>query len=92
MLGKVFTYWRRLRKCLSMIRYKSKYVDQVSYYPECAHKTSFQILKDQLYYIWKYGYIEEYYFTCGFDRKEMTQKKWGNILRLIGFSFTVLII
>ena len=62
MLGKVFTYWRRLRKCLSMIRYKSKYVDQVSYYPECAHKTSFQILKDQLYYIWKYGYIEEYYF------------------------------
>lgn len=75
MLGKVFTYWRRLRKCLSMIRHKSKYVDQVSYYPECAHKTSFQILKDQLYYRWKYGCIEEYYFTYGFDRKEMTREK-----------------
>lgn len=76
----VFKYLKRSRGCLSMIWHRSEYVNHVSYYPECAHKTSFQILKDQLYYIWKYGYIEEYYFTCGFDRKEMTQKKMGEYI------------
>ena len=75
MLGKLFAYWRRMRKCLSMIRHTSEYVNHVSYYPECEHKTPSQILKDQLYSCWKYGYIEEYYFTYGFDRKEMTREK-----------------
>lgn len=51
------------------------YVNHVSYYPECEHKTSSQILKDQIYNFWKYGFIEEYYFTYGFDRKEMTREK-----------------
>jgi hypothetical protein len=58
-----------------MIWHRSEYVNHVSYYPECTHKTSFQILKDQLHYKWKYGYVEEYYFTYGFDRKEMTREK-----------------
>ena len=51
------------------------YVNHVSYYPECEHKTSSQILKDQIYNFWKYGFIEEYYFTYGFDRVEMTREK-----------------
>ena len=80
MLRKIYKYWRRFRRCIYMIRHKSYYVDHISYYPECEHKTSSQILRDQLYYKWKYGYIEEYYFTYGFDRKEMTREKMGKYI------------
>lgn len=58
-----------------MVMHKSKYVNGLSYYPEQEHKTKSQILWDQLHYMWKYGYIEEFYFTYGFDRKEMTREK-----------------
>lgn len=70
-------YWSRIRKCISLIRHKSYYVNNPTYFPECEHKTSLQILKDQLNNIWKYGYIEEYYFTYGFDKKEMNREKMG---------------
>lgn len=68
-------YWKIIKKSLSILRHMSKYIGQESYYPECEHKSSFQILTDQLRSLWKYGFIEEYYFTYGFDRKEMTREK-----------------
>ena len=69
------TFWDKMRKCLSIIKHKTYYTGSISYYPECEHKSISQILKDQMYNVWKYGFIEEYYFTYGFDRKEMTRKK-----------------
>lgn len=69
------SYYLRFRKLLHIIRHKSDYVNGISYYPECEHKSKSQILKDQLFFVWKYGYIEDFYFTYGFDRKEMTREK-----------------
>ena len=73
-------YCKVLRKGLSILRHRSKYVDQESYYPECERKSSFRILKDQLYSLWRYGFIEEYYFTYGFDRKEMTRERMSTYI------------
>lgn len=69
------SYRLKAKKVLSIIRNRSKYVNGVSYYPECEHKTKSQILKDQLNFVWKYGYVEDFYFTYGFDRVEMTREK-----------------
>lgn len=65
----------RVRIVLSMVKHNSDYTNGISYYPECNHKTKIQILKDQIYFFWKYGFIEEYYYTYGFDRVEMTREK-----------------
>lgn len=67
--------YRRFRKCLSMIRHQNDYVDNVSYYPDCEHKTKKEILKDQLHFMWKYGEAERFYYLYGFDRKEMDRDK-----------------
>ena len=69
------SYYLRFRKLLHIIRHRSDYVKGISYYPECEHKSKSQILKDQLHFAWKYGYVEDYYYTYGFDRKEMTRDK-----------------
>ena len=74
-LNKLMVRYRRIRKCLTMVRHKGKYVDISSYYPDCKHKTKNQILKDQLYFVWKYGNIERFYFLYGFDREEMNREK-----------------
>ena len=74
------SYFLRIRKLLHIIKNKSKYVNGVSYYPEDDLKTKFGILKDQLYFVWKYGYIEDYYYTYGFDRKNMTKEKMGKYI------------
>lgn len=68
---------RRLKakKVLSILKHKSDYVNGISYYPECEHKSKTQILKDQLHFAWKYGYVEDFYYTYGFDRVEMTREK-----------------
>lgn len=66
---------KKIRKCLSVIRHYSRFVNGVSYYPECEHKSKTRILKDQIYNMWRYGYVEEYYFAYGFDRKELTKEK-----------------
>ena len=55
------SYYLRFRKLLHIIRHKSDYVNGISYYPECEHKSKSQILKDQLRFAWKYGYVEVYY-------------------------------
>ena len=72
MLVSLFT---RIRKVLSIIKHRSDYLRGPSYYPECEHKSSFQIIKDQIFFAWKYGFVEEYYYTYGFDREEMNSEK-----------------
>lgn len=57
-----------------------KYVKGISYYPECERKSKSQILKDQLFFVWKYGYVEKFYYTYGFDRVEMTREKMEEYL------------
>ena len=49
--------------------------DQKSYYPDMPHKSRKEILKDQLYFVRKYGNYEKFYFPYGFDRKEMVRKR-----------------
>lgn len=70
----------KFRKLIHIISHKSDYVNGVSYYPECEHKPKSQILKEQLHFAWKYGYVEDYYYTYGFDRKEMTQEKMDSYI------------
>lgn len=65
----------KIRKLIHILRHKSDYVNGISYYPECEHKPKSQILKEQLLFVWKYGYVEDYYYTYGFDRVEMTREK-----------------
>ena len=48
---------------------------QKSYYPDEPHKSTWQVFCDQLYFIWKFGGREKYYFPYGFDRKSMDRKK-----------------
>ena len=68
----------RIRKSLLIVRNKSKYVNQATYYPETARKSKSEILKDYLWIVWKYGEVEPFYFTYGFDRKEMTRQRMAN--------------
>ena len=65
----------KIRKIIKILRHKSEYVNKISYYPEYAHKTKSQILREQIRFVWKYGYLETYYFTYGFDRADMTREK-----------------
>jgi len=69
------SYISKLRKCVSIIRHKSNYVNKATYYPETIRKSKSQILKDYLWIEWKYGDIEPFYFTYGFDRIEMTRER-----------------
>lgn len=73
---------RRLKakKVLSILKHRSDYINGISYYPECEHKSKAQILKDQLHFAWKYGYVEDFYYTYGFDRVEMTREKMETYL------------
>lgn len=70
-----FQFIKKCRKACSLIKHRSSLVDGVSYYAECDHKSKMQILKDQLYFIRKYGNYEPFYFTYGFDRLEMTKER-----------------
>lgn len=70
-----FQFVKKCRKAYSLIKHRSSLVNGVSYYAECDRKSKMQILKDQLYFIRKYGNYEPFYFTYGFDRSEMTRER-----------------
>ena len=69
---------KKCRKTYSLIKNKSSIVNGGSYYPDCKHKSKNQILKDQLFFIWKYGSHEPFYYTYGFDRLEMSRERMTN--------------
>lgn len=65
----------KIRSICSLIINKSSVTDCASYYPECEHKSKSEILKDQLFFVWKYGKKEPFYFTYGFDKFQMTRER-----------------
>lgn len=67
--------YRRLKEVYHLIKNKNKFVFADSYYSESVLKSKKEIFLDQLYFIRKYGTYEPFYFTYGFDRKEMTRKR-----------------
>lgn len=59
-----------------LIRFKSyTYTSKKTYYPEEPLKSKWQIFREQLFFIWRYGNTEHYYFAYGFDRKSMSLGK-----------------
>jgi len=74
-MNKLLDCYKRIYKCLSIVKNKSKYINHATYYPEATHKSKSEILKDYLWFVWKYGEVEPFYFTYGFDRIEMTRER-----------------
>lgn len=72
------SYFKKIFKALNVIRHKASYINKATYYPEAELKNKSQILKDFLWFIWKYGELEPFYFTYGFDRVEMTRERIMN--------------
>lgn len=64
--------YHRIKRIASALIRPSKYTAGATYYPEEERKSKKQILRDQINLIWKYGSPEPFYYTYGFDRKEMS--------------------
>lgn len=64
-----------LIKSLSLIVHRKEICGKATYYPECDRKSNGEILRDHLFLLWKYGEIEPFYFTYGFDRKELSRER-----------------
>lgn len=69
------SFTKKAKATKVLIRRAKSICNQESYYPEEPHKSTWQIFCDQLYFIWKFGGWEKYYFVYGFDRKSMDRKK-----------------
>ena len=74
--------YQRLKSFIVLIKHYDRYIIAPSYYMEYEHKSSVRIFLEQLYFILRYGDFEPYYFTYGFDRKNMS-------IREICFSYIV---
>ena len=81
----IMSFINKICKSFSVIRHKADYINNTTYYPECELKNKSQILRDYLWFVWNYGEIEKFYFTYGFDRKEMTRERMSTEY-LIPFS------
>ena len=63
-------------KATAKLIYRAKTIcKQKSYYPDEHHKSTWEVFCDQLFFIWKFGGLEKYYYLYGFDRKSMNRKK-----------------
>ena len=60
---------------MSLVKHWRKFTDCDSYYPDYEHKSKKSMFFDQLFFIWEYGDVEPFYFTYGFDRKDMTRQR-----------------
>ena len=65
----------RITATVILILKAKTFCKQKSYYPDEPHKSTWQVFCDQLYFIWKCGGREKYYFLYGFDRKSLDRKK-----------------
>lgn len=68
-------FYYKLKTTVRFLLKNKMYLDKDSYYPAEEHKSRREMICDQLYFLWKYGKIEKFYFTYGFDRKEMPRKR-----------------
>ena len=66
---------KKTKATKTLIRRAKSVCKQKSYYPDEPHKSTWEVFCDQLYFIWKFGGKEKYYFVYGFDRKSMNRKK-----------------
>ena len=68
-------FYLKLKTAIKLLVKNNEYINKESYYPTELHKSKKEMIFDQLYFLWKYGDVEKFYFTYGFDRKEMTREK-----------------
>ena len=54
--------------------FSSGFIRSESYYPEMPHKSRFRIAMELLGHIMKYGSVERYYFSYGFDVKGLRNR------------------
>lgn len=71
----ISSIYYRFKNLLKLLKNRRDTIFAKSYYQEHDLKSRFNIFFDQLYFIIKYGTYEPFYFTYGFDRKEMTCKR-----------------
>lgn len=69
---------KKIKLTLRIVIAPKSIINKESYYPEEEHKTQSLIVRDQLFFLWKYGNIEKFYYAYGFDRKCMTREKMCN--------------
>lgn len=67
-------FFEKISNSISIFANRGKYVNHATYYPQEELKSKSEILKDHLFYIWKFGKLEPFYFTYGFDRKRITRE------------------
>jgi len=82
-----FQIVEKCRKARWLIKNRSSIIDCATYYPDCKRKSKNQILKDQLFFIKKYGDYEPFYFTYGFDRIEMTRDRMTSEYLMLSNNF-----
>lgn len=69
---------KKIRRSASLLIKSKSYLNQDSYYPNEPHKPNWQIIRDQLLFVWNYGNYEKYYYAYGFDRASLDYKKICN--------------
>ena len=72
------TMFNKAKATAKLIIKAKSICNQKSYYPDEPHKSKWQIFREQLFFIWKYGNFEKYYFAYGFDRKSLDLKRICN--------------
>lgn len=69
---------RKIKASIGLLFKIKSLFGQDSYYPDEPHKSKWQMFREQLFFIWKYGYYEKYYYAYGFDRKSLDLKRICN--------------
>lgn len=66
---------KKTKTIINFVINRKNYLDKESYYPDEPHKSKSEMFWDQLYFILKFGSVERFYYTYGFDRKSVSRKK-----------------
>lgn len=67
--------FKRAKAAAKLIINAKSICNQKTYYPDEHHKSKFRVFRDYMFFVWKYGTYEPFYFTYGFDRSEMTRER-----------------
>ena len=62
--------FKKIKEILQVVRHRKHYINPSrSYYPECPSKSNFEVFKDQVGHILRYGYKNTDYYVMGVDVK-----------------------
>ena len=62
--------YKKTREIIHLLRHRKHYIDpKRSYYPDCGSKSDFEILKDQIGHVLRYGFMNYRYYVMGEDVK-----------------------